>query len=62
MNCWMLSQYSDKGEIAWIDEVYSKTFEELADSGEERYPHFDRFLVEKLEKILPAWNSNTGRR
>ena len=52
-NCWILSQFSDRGEITWIDEVWTRSLEELADSGEERYSHFDRFLVDKIEKILP---------
>jgi hypothetical protein len=52
-NLWTVSQYDDKAEIAWLKEVYDKTFEELADSGAKRYVHFDSLLISGLEERLP---------
>ena len=52
-NLWTVSQYDDKGEIAWLKEVHQKTFEELADSGEKRYVHLDSLLISRLEERLP---------
>ncbi len=53
-NCWSVSQYADRNEIAWINEVWDKSYEELADSGETRYAFMDPLIVMKLEKMLPA--------
>jgi hypothetical protein len=52
-NLWTVSQYDDKGEIAWLKEIYNKTFEELADSGAKRYVHLDSLLISRLEERLP---------
>ena len=49
----MLSQFTDKAEVVWINEVWKKTFEELADSGEARFHLFDSLIVVKLETKLP---------
>ena len=41
-NCWTVSQYRDMREIFWINEVWDKTFEELGDSGEDRFHDLDK--------------------
>ena len=48
------SQYCDDREIAWLNEFWIKTFEELSDCGEARFKHLDSLLAIALEKILPA--------
>jgi len=53
-NLWTASQFYDKAEIAWLNDVPKKTFEELADSGEDRFSHLDALLAMALEKVLPS--------
>jgi hypothetical protein len=52
-NLWTVSRYGDKGEIAWLKEVYDKSFEELANSGATRYVHMDSLMISKLEERSP---------
>jgi hypothetical protein len=43
----------DRKEAQWLNETEGKTFEQLSDSGEERYHHLDALLAEALVKVLP---------
>ena len=53
-NVWSISETpGDKAEIAWVMQVQEKSYEELADSGEERFATMDALLVMALEKIIP---------
>ena len=52
-NLHIKSQFGDKLEIAWIKEVFNKTFEELADPGLQRFRAMDSVLIPELEKKLP---------
>ena len=49
----MLSQYTDKAEVAWVGEVWTKSYDELADSGPERFHLFDALVVSKEKKEPP---------
>ena len=42
-----------KKEVAWFNECETKTFEELADSGEERFHYLDTLLTPALVNIVP---------
>ena len=44
----------DQKEAQWFNETESKSFDQLADSGEMRYHHLDALLAESLMKILPT--------
>ena len=48
----MLSQCTDKAKISWLNEVWKKTYEELADSGEDRIHSFESLIVMGLETKL----------
>ena len=50
---WTISQYYDRAEVKWLNESTKKTFEELKDSGEDRYVYLDALLAIALEKVLP---------
>ena len=52
-NLWSASQYGDRKEVGWLLEVYEKSFDELGDSGEDRFAHIDGLLAQSAEKILP---------
>ena len=43
----------DREEVRWFNETEGKTFEQLSDSGDERFHHLDALLAESLVKILP---------
>ena len=43
----------DRKEVQWLNETEGKTFEQLSDSGEERFHHLDALLAEALMKVLP---------
>ena len=43
----------DRKEVQWLNETEGKMFEQLSDSGEERYHHLDALLAEALVKVLP---------
>ena len=44
--------YSDKLEIPWIKECYSKTFDELREAGNERMIKADLALNQQLTKLI----------
>ena len=55
------SIYFDSEEIAWLNEVFTKTFKELALSGADRFKKLDQLLALALEKKLPkelTWDYN----
>ena len=43
----------DRKEVQWLNETEGKTFEQLSDSGEERFHHLDALLAEALMKVPP---------
>ncbi len=51
---WTSSAYTDRAEIQWLNEIHSKSFDELGDSGESRYAHLDGLLAIALESKLPS--------
>ena len=53
-NLWIVSQYTDQAEIPWLKEVNTKTFDELAEPGENRFRYLDALLIPGLEKKLPT--------
>ena len=48
------SVIDDRKEVAWLMEVKEKTFDDLADSGEDRFAALDSLMIGSLEKTLPA--------
>ena len=52
-NAFAMSQFYDQQEIGWVLEVWDKTFEELADTGEARYAYIDGQITQELEDKLP---------
>ena len=43
----------DRKEVQWLNETEGKTFDQLSESGEERFHHLDALLAEALMKVLP---------
>ena len=53
-NVWAISDTpGDMAEVGWLMEATVKSYEELGDSGEERFTTMDALLVMALEKIIP---------
>ena len=50
--CFSLSRYSDQCEIAWVMEVWDKSYEELADTGEQRFSWMDMQISQESDKII----------
>jgi hypothetical protein len=48
------SVYDDQAEVAWWNEIYTKSFEELKSSGLPRYAPLDRLYAQGLLKTLPS--------
>ena len=52
-NLVVASVYDDKREVGWLNQVEAQSFDELADSGEERFKPLDHLMVPALLKIVP---------
>ena len=52
-NRWSVSQYTDQREVAWVAEVWERSYDELGDPGESRFALMDNLIVIGLETMLP---------
>ena len=43
----------DRKEVQWFNEIEGKSYDELSDSGAERYHRLDSLLAESLTNVLP---------